>query len=408
MNERILFVDDEPNILAVAKRQLHNRYRVETALSGRLGLLALAHKGPFAVAVADMHMAGMDGVQFLQSVKKISPETVRIMLTGDSDLSTAIEAINQGSIFRFLTKPCPKETLLSALDAAVKQHRLITAEKELLHKTLRGAIKVLTDILALVNPTAFGRASRVTRLVKQIASQLKLENSWQIEIAAMLSQIGCVTIPQQILNKVYRGKQLSPQEKEIFDSHPKIGRELIANIPRLELVAEIIASQEVGLGEPIRERKEKERDLVALAGSILKLAQDFDTQLILGKTYADALEQIRSQQGRYGDQLVEALHRALAQKIESQIETVPVDSLAPGMILADDVKTQDGVLLITKGQEVTRSLRFRLMNFARVCAIDKLVKVIVPEHTRRPGEGGASPSRAEQAAVELDQMGVGL
>ncbi|MFH1417727.1 MAG: response regulator, partial [Planctomycetota bacterium] len=136
MSKKILCVDDDPNILNAYRRGLRRLFEIETAEGGAEGLEAIASQGPFAVVVSDMRMPGMDGIQFLTAVKKRAPESVRIMLTGNADQQTAMDAVNEGSIFRFLTKPCPPEHLAKALTAGIEQYRLITAEKELLGKTL--------------------------------------------------------------------------------------------------------------------------------------------------------------------------------------------------------------------------------------------------------------------------------
>ena len=129
MEDRILFVDDEENILAAFRRQLRNQFAIETVSRGQLALDILSTTGPYAVVVADMRMPVMDGVEFLTRVKEISPDTVRVMLTGFADLTTAIDAINDGNIFRLLTKPCPTDILVKTLGDALEQHRLIAAEK---------------------------------------------------------------------------------------------------------------------------------------------------------------------------------------------------------------------------------------------------------------------------------------
>ena len=143
MTEKILFVDDEPNILQAIQRQLRSRFDVETAVSGDEALRILKEKGPFAVIVSDMRMPGMNGVELLTRVRDSYPETVRLMLTGNADQGTAMEAVNNGQIFRFLTKPCPQATLVVSVALAQRQHRLIMAEKEMLQKTLMGSVTVL-------------------------------------------------------------------------------------------------------------------------------------------------------------------------------------------------------------------------------------------------------------------------
>ena len=223
MSERILFVDDDLNVLTAIKRQLRKLYDVSTAENGQAGLDLIVHAEPFTVVVADMNMPGIDGIQFLRQVKEIAPETVRMMLTGQSDMEVAVDAVNEGSIFRFLTKPCPTAVLVNSLAAGVEQYRLITAEKELLEKTLSGSVKVLSDVLALTRTKSFGHAQRVRRLVKELIASLKITDFWEIDVAAMLSQIGCVTVPDEVLLKIYKGAEVTRDERQMFLAHPAIG-----------------------------------------------------------------------------------------------------------------------------------------------------------------------------------------
>ena len=139
----ILFVDDELRILQAFERQLRKRFSIRTAESAQEALKILEVDGPCAVIVSDMWMPGMDGIELLARVKNLYPDTVRIMLTGNADQETAIEAVNCGQIFRFLTKPIPPEALTNSLDLAIREYRLITAEKELLSQTLKGSVNVL-------------------------------------------------------------------------------------------------------------------------------------------------------------------------------------------------------------------------------------------------------------------------
>ena len=187
MSDAVLFVDDEVNVVEGFKRQLRKEFTLDTAVGPEEGLKALAERGPFAVVVSDRQMPGMDGVEFLRQVRERSPESVRILFTGNANIEAAVQAINQGQIFRFLTKPCPPDVLTSTLSDALRQHKLITAERELLEHTLSGSIRVLCDMLSFANPEAFGRSSRITRSVQAIATRLQLPNPWLTTTAAMLS-----------------------------------------------------------------------------------------------------------------------------------------------------------------------------------------------------------------------------
>jgi response regulator RpfG family c-di-GMP phosphodiesterase len=226
--EKVLMVDDEANILDSFRRELRGKINLDTALGGEEGLRKLSQNGPYAVVVSDLRMPGMDGIEFLAKVRAAWPDTVRIMLTGYADVQNTISAVNEGHIFRFLTKPCDSVTLVKALAAGIRQYRLVTAEKELLEKTLKGSIAVLTDLLALVKPEAFARASRITQWVMQIVRELGVEQTWEFEAAAMLSQIGYVTLPDQVIKKVCRGQELTSEEAEIFSQHFRLAADLVA------------------------------------------------------------------------------------------------------------------------------------------------------------------------------------
>lgn len=129
---RILCVDDEPSVLEGLTRILRRQYDIQSAAGGDTALKRIQDDGPFAVVMSDLRMPKVDGISLLGQIRSIAPDTVRILLTGHADVSAAIDAVNQGNIFRFLTKPCPTEVLLQALNASVEQHSLITAERVLL------------------------------------------------------------------------------------------------------------------------------------------------------------------------------------------------------------------------------------------------------------------------------------
>jgi len=126
----VLFVDDDPKILAAFQRQLRKKVVIETVESGADGLEVLRRNGPFSLVVTDYCMPSMNGIEFLGRAREIAPETVRIMLTGSADLGAAIQAVNQGNIFRFLTKPCSPENLLEAVQAGIHEYRRTHKERK--------------------------------------------------------------------------------------------------------------------------------------------------------------------------------------------------------------------------------------------------------------------------------------
>ena len=378
MSEKILWVDDEPEVLEGFQRTLRKHYRLDTALGGEEGLRNLAEQGPYAVVVSDMRMPGMDGIQFLAQVRKLAPDSVRLMLTGNADLQTAIHAVNEGSIFRFLTKPCAPEALNGALTAAIQQHRLVMAEKELLERTLRGSIHVLTEVLSLVNPTAFGRAARMRPLVEELAAHLKIPNAWEIEVACMLSQVGCVTVPEETLLKLHKGAPLSMEELRMYQEHPQVGCGLINQIPRLEGAARVIAYQEKrfdGTGLP----HDSVHGLdIPMGARVLKLAMDFDKLVSSGFSRSDAAAEIERRDGWYDPAVVAALKVITsASSGQQMVGTKKVRDLELGMVLAEDVCSFKGVLMVSKGQQVTAALRARLVNMLDNQSIPEALSVLI-------------------------------
>jgi len=128
---RILMVDDEERVLEAMRRNLRTHFDITTTTSGAEAVDILEHKGPFAVLVSDLRMPGTGGLAVLRQARKSAPDTARVLLTGKADLESAIAIVNEGAIFRFVTKPCPPDLLLKTLEAAVEQNRLVTAERVL-------------------------------------------------------------------------------------------------------------------------------------------------------------------------------------------------------------------------------------------------------------------------------------
>jgi response regulator RpfG family c-di-GMP phosphodiesterase len=378
VNDRILCVDDDANVLQAYQRALRKQFRIEPALGGEEALEAVRSQGPYAVVVADMRMPGMTGAELLAQVRRLAPDTVRMMLTGHADMETALQAVNEGQIFRFLTKPCPPELFARSLEAALEQHRLVTAERELLSKTLSGSVKVLADVLSLVSPAAFGRASRVRRLARRLCERLDVGETWQIEIAAMLSQIGCVAVPEETLAKVYRGERLSRVEAEALDNYPRVGAGLIAHIPRLEEVARIITYQEERFDAAGAAGDGTRGEELPQGARILKVALDYDLLVSAGISADIAVAEMHDREGCYDPAVLAALRGAMEIDEVYIVRRLRVSELIDGLVLAEDVCSINGTLLCAHGQEVTPSMRARLRTYMANVGISGPIKVFVP------------------------------
>jgi len=377
-SESILFVDDEPNVLSAFERRLRSRYHLQTSTEPEKALEMVAKGGPYAVVVSDLRMPGMNGIELLSRVRNLSPDTVRVMLTGYADLEAAIKAVNQGNVFRFLTKPCSGEDLEKAIEDSLRQYRLVRAEKELLEKTLKGIIRVLTELLGLLKPEVFERATRLAKLSGKVARLMGADDLWKIETAALLSQIGMVSLPDELMRKLQAEEELAPEERRLFERHPFIASNLIAHIPRLGDVAEIVSLQEKrfdGSGFP---EGPLEGEDIPIGARILKACLDFDTLQVRGMSAEEALENMRGRKGWYDPAVLAALDGVVHAQGRYILRAVGIEGLSPGMILAEDVVGRDGTLLLAKGREVTKPIVERLLGVAQAYGLAEPIRVFIP------------------------------
>jgi response regulator RpfG family c-di-GMP phosphodiesterase len=390
-SEKILVVDDDPSLLAALCRQFRSSFNIVTTESAPEALRMLEHDGPFAVVVSDMRMPEMNGIQFLSKASEISPCTVRVMLTGNADVETAMHAVNEGNIFRFLVKPCHKDTMKWAFEAALEQHRLMLAERELLEKTLKGCVEVLADILAMVNPAAFSRTSRIQAYVRQITNQLGLSKPWLYELAASLSQIGCVTIPADTLAKFDSGAEMTDEEVEMMRKHPETGFQLLGRIPRLEAVSQMIRLQQRDLESGEVTPNSLPEDLGTLGGLMLKATIDFDRLILRGLSRSQAIGKLKSRQSTYHPSIINALIKLEVIEPEMETRMVGIYDLNDTMALAEDVRTDSGVLIASRGLQVNLSLRRLLENYLKRREVKKEIRVQIPTGRLKKEEHIASP-----------------
>ena len=375
---RVLLVDDDADLLAGMARGLRSEhFELATATSGAQALELLQNRGPYAVIVSDLRMPVMDGVALLGRARTVSPDTVRVLFTGAPDLDRAIAAINEGAIFRFITKPCSRVMMAVTLKNCVEQHGLITAQRILLEQTLHGAIKALTDVLGLASPLAFGRATRLRRAVRLVSSSVGMADGWQVEVAAMLSQIGCVILPWTVLEKMHEGGGLSEEEEGMVRRVPEVVEQILSNIPRLEGVREILRYQDKhfdGSGPP---SGTVSGESIPWGSRALKLIFDLDKLESEGMPYLQACDTLSGRAGWYDPVILEALAKARGAQEGSEIRTLPVSDLRPGMILARDIRYKKGNLFVARGQEVTRGLIEKLKIFGPTLVDADWIRVIV-------------------------------
>jgi CheY-like chemotaxis protein len=372
----VLLVDDEPTVLLTLSLQLRRDCRIVTAADGAGALRALASHAPVAAIICDQRMPGTEGTALLERVRVEHPDTIRILHTGQPDVPTAIAAINDGQIFRFIAKPVGTEELRRTVRDAVEQHRIRTTERELLDKTLGGSMKALFGCLEMACPTAFARGGRIRNLVTSLCQHLHIEGAWQVEVAAMACQLGAVTLPPSVAEKLDRGLPLPDDEQRMVDALPGIASTLLGDIPLLGEVIQIIdglrpeapAGGPAGPGAPV----------VALATDILRVAIRYETLDSRGYAPHSIITALHDS-GRYSPELIAAACRVGGIVLDGHtVRALTVGQLGTGMRVVEDVHAGNGVVLLGRGVVITDLLIERLVNFRNKGELVEPILAAVP------------------------------
>ncbi len=381
MTHRILFVDHDAPALEELQRHLRPAFTFDTALGGPAGLEQLRKGGPYAILVVGMRMPGMDGLEFLERAEPLAPHAVRIMLTGDAGQRTAADAVNRGHVFRFLSKPCPPETLGAALETGLKHFELLQIERESMEGTLTACVKMMSEVLGMVAPGALGRGQRLRDCMHTFALFTKAAPLWELEVAALLSSVGNAALPLHLVQKIESGDRLNPTENEVFRRATQIGHDLLAQIPKLAGVAKIVAYQNKcfdGSGYP---RDDVRGAQIPVGARMLKILGDrlaLETDGIVKKR---ALEAMKARTGAYDPHLLDmcfvCFDAFLANLVvaDRPVLSLYVSELKAGQVAVSDITTSDGLTLIAAGNRLTEMTLRCLQNHDSLGEITQQVLV---------------------------------
>lgn len=409
MENTILFVDDEQNILNSLTRVFRREgYDILTAGSGEEGLEKIkANK--VAVVVSDHRMPGMEGVEFLSKVKEISPSTIRFMLTGYADIKSVIGAINNGEVYRYITKPWNDDDLKLTIRGGFEHYRIVEENKVLHELTARqnaelfslnqgleakvaektrkirenffGFVRLFADLMELYDQHVGGHSKRVAALSRGLADKIGLKPGEvdMVETAALLHNIGLIGIPRDILEK--EEQYLQENEKALLKQNPILSQDLLSSIGELKPVGNIIRSHMEkydGKGYP---DGIKGTD-IHIGARIIAVCKLFDGMSLFPskKPLAEVFEIIKNERGKGLDPAVvdmffELLKEYKEEDIHSiapipsgikQDVTVQITAAKPGMVLAKNLVTGSGRLLITKGTTLTVPLIEKVKNFNNI------------------------------------------
>jgi DNA-binding response OmpR family regulator len=370
----IMVVDDQPANLKLLEDLLTQQgHAVRSFPRGRLALDAAGRNAPDLILL-DINMPEMNGFEVCKRLKadeKLAGIPV-LFLSALSETRDKLNAFRAGGV-DYITKPFQVEEVRARVETHLELYRARQVERELLEKTLNGAVKALSDLAHLTSPTLTERSGALRSIVFQMASQLRLPDLWQFELAAMLCLIGCITLPPDAFEHAYVGDNASPEELQIYRAHPGVGFQLLARIPRLENVAEMIRLQQM-------ESPDWAASGTAERGScMLKTAQELDRRTLRGIPFQSACDQLRSAPATYPTTLLDSLRDYSPSRVHFEIKRLAAQQLLPGMILEDDVVTEDGMTVISKGTTLSVTLVERVRNFARTRGLRDPIQARVPQ-----------------------------
>jgi putative two-component system response regulator len=370
----LMVVDDQPANLKLLEDLLTQQgHAVRSFPRGRLALDAAARSLPDLILL-DINMPEMNGFEVCKKLKadaKLASIPV-LFLSALSETRDKVSAFRAGGV-DYITKPFQLEEVRARVETHLQLHRARQVERELLERTLGGAVKALSDLAHLTSQTLTERSGALRSMVVHMTSQLRLPDPWQYELAAVLCLIGCITLPSDAFEHAYVGDKPSSEELHMYRAHPDVGFRLLSKIPRLENVAEMIRLQQVETSNWAN------NDIAERGSRMLKTAQELDRRTLRGIPFQTACDQLRAAPGKYPTQLLESLKDYSPSRVHFEVKRLGASQMLPGMILEDDVVTLDGITVISKGTTLTVTLVERVQNFARTRGVRDPIQVRAPQ-----------------------------
>lgn len=349
----VLIVDDCVENLQLMSGILRDNYIVLAAKSG-IQAIKIAKKSKPDIILLDVMMPEMDGYETcckMKQSKELRGIPV-IFVTALTDPEDEVRGFNAGGV-DYITKPVSPPTVLARVATHLQLKSTETQLREILNKTLSGAVGLLMDLLTLANPAAFSRATRLKRFVRMIGQHMPQPGFWQIELAAMFSQVGSLGLSPDLLFKIHSGRSMAEDEMALYETHSKKGGDLIGRIPQLENVAAII-TQHCTTDAADKENKDTYPPIVDLGARILRLVVEYDRHITMGMDPATAMGFIKANSTEDTLPIIEAFEQGMS--TAAQVLTPHqcyAFSLQPGYVLQVDVLSKCGKLLLTAGTELS-------------------------------------------------------
>ena len=378
---KILVVDDEPSNTNLLDKILHRAgYTQVEIVNDPLAVKALHQANRFDLILLDIRMPNLDGFGVMSELKSITVEDYVpiIVLTAATDEDTRLRALEMGAQ-DFATKPFEQTEILHRIRNVLEVRALYNLERELREETLAGSVSVLTDLMSLVQPQAAGRGARRRHLINSAVAVQEFPDAWDIEMAATLARIGEITVPAEVHICFVAGRKLSESEAALIRRVPEVGYELIANIPHLQVVGEIVRYQDKcfdGSGRP--------NDAVAgrdipRGARLLKIVSALLDEQDRGVETETALDGMVDQPEIFDVKLLGVVRPGLGVlplAAKPLPEAKEVKPLAPGDQLVSDIRSTDGQLLLASGEILSAAHIVKIHNLRELYTIEEPIRVI--------------------------------
>lgn len=391
----IMAVDDNPANLKLLEDMLRNEgYEVRSFPLGRLALAA-AQQEPPDLILLDVNMPEMNGYEVcerLKSSERLSGVPV-IFISALNATEDKVKGFQSGGA-DYVSKPFQFEEVQARIETHLKLRRAQQAERELLERTLGGAVLTLLELAQITSPALVLRSHSIRNIMVWIAARMGLREVWQYELAGMLSLVGCIALPNELFEKAYGGQGLTPDEDQIFRAHPEITARLLSNIPRLEVVAEIVRMQQKPEADP------SAIGPLRHGGQTLHLALELDRKILRDIDCHSAVRQLRGA-GRFDLRMLDAIESYSPTRVEFDARLLLIRQLRPGMVLDEDVVSKVGNVLILKaGTTLTHTWIERIGNFAQTRGAPERIRVRIP---RLAGIGKFSSTGVGVTGTEIEK-----
>ena len=373
LREKVLIVDDEDINIDLLKNTLSDIYDIYVAKDGFNCINIMKSVKP-SIVLLDVLMPIRDGFKTLEIIKE-NPEISDIpviFITALKEVYNVTRGFELGAE-DYITKPFNPIEIKLRVKIHLELNNSKKEIKELLIKTLGGSVNMLMEVLAVSNPVAFSISNRIKDLVRKMGYKMHISDMWKLELAGMLSLIGCHPIPTLALEKIILGQKVSSEEHNLFEEYPENGAKLVEKIPRLEDVAKLIRNQNVFMGDIVIDKN----DVQLMESIILNHATHLELLRAQGLQGEIALHIMMGEKDKYNKKMLELIGEILLEEKQYKTRVINLSILEVGMVLGRDLINKDGKIIVKKDVAISDFLKDHLIGLSKIKEIEPQIYIKV-------------------------------